>query len=151
MCPEGVRVLTFVEENRVKTLLALAGATAALTVGAALAAAAPQTMSFTSVTVSQKQTKSGFSSDSNDLAGGKKVGTDHLKCTFTSKNKASCMVTVIRPKGTIAVAFTTSGNATGGPLKITGGTGTWKGAGGTGTYKNLNKDGSKTAVTLMLK
>ena len=133
-----------------KTLLALAAATAALTAGAALATAAPQTMSFTSVTVSQKQTKTGFSSVSTDLVAGKKVGTDRLVCTYAGKDKARCKVTVIRPKGTIAIAFTTTQTSTGGPLTITGGTGSWSGATGTGTYKNLDKNGSKTAVTLKL-
>ncbi len=133
-----------------KTLLALAGATAALTAGAALAAAAPQTMSFTSVTVSQKQTKTGFIGVSNDLVAGKKVGTDRLVCTYSGKTKARCKVTVIRPKGTILVAFTTTQTSSGGPLTITGGTGIWKGVTGAGTYKNLDNSGSKTAVTLKL-
>jgi hypothetical protein len=133
----------------VKKVIAFAGTAAVLVAGAALAAAAPQTIAFTSVTASQKQTKTGFTSVSNDFQGKTKVGQDRLKCIFKG-NVGACAVTVTRSDGTIKAAFTIKGNPTGGPLKVVGGTGAYAGAGGTGTYKNLNKSGSRTAVTLKL-
>lgn len=131
-----------------KRALALVTATAVLGTGVALAIAAPSTLSFTSKTTSQKAT---FTSTDDVFQGAKKIGTDVLVCTSPGTNTASCKVTVTLAKGTINATFTSAQNASSGPLKVVGGSGSYKGATGTGTYKNLNKAGTKTAVTLNLK
>jgi hypothetical protein len=128
--------------------LALLAATAAVGGGAAvLAVAAPTTLNLTTQATSQKVT---FTSIEDVFQGGKKVGTDRVVCTSVSETKASCKVTVTLAKGTILATFTSAQNETSGPIKVVGGAGAYKGATGSGTYKNLNKDGTKTSVTLKL-
>jgi hypothetical protein len=139
------------EETKVRKRLSLAGtALAALAAGAALAAAAPQTISFVSVTARQSQTKNGFVIVDNDVVGKTKVGTDRVKCTFGEDNVAACVLTVTRPDGTIKGAFSLKGNASRGSLRIVGGAGAYEAATGTGTWRNLDKEGKRTAVTLKL-
>jgi hypothetical protein len=133
----------------VKRTIVIAGVIAAVASGAVLATAAPKTISFTSVTVSQKQTKAGFSSVSNDLVGKNKVGQDRLNCAF-KKNTGHCTVKFIRAAGTINSTFTLKGNQNHGTLKIVGGTGTYQGATGTGSFKNLDPQGNRSAITLKL-
>jgi hypothetical protein len=131
--------------RRTLTLLA---ATAAVGGGAAvLAVAAPTTLNLTSQTTSQKAV---FTSTEDIFQGGKKVGTDRVVCTQVSETKANCKVAVTLPKGTILATFTGTENSNSGPIKVVGGTRGYKDATGTGTYKNLNKDGTKTAITLKL-
>ena len=76
------------------------------------------------------------------------MGTDKITCVFAG---GRCKVAITLSTGVINVAFVTQADATGGPLKVVGGTGSYKGATGAGTYTQLNKDGSRTAVTLNLK
>jgi hypothetical protein len=133
----------------VKRTTVIACAVAALASGVALASGAPQTFSFTSVTVSMKQTKKGFSAVSNDLVGRKKVGQDRLNCVF-KKNTGHCTVTFIRTPGTIKSTFTLKGNQNRGTMKIVGGTGTYEGTTGSGSFKNLDPQGKRTAITLKL-
>jgi hypothetical protein len=128
--------------------LALISATAVLGGGALLAAAKPSTLAFTSKTTSQTAT---FSSHDDVFQGTKKIGTDLIVCTSPGTNSAKCKVTLTVAKGTINGTFTTSQKAKSGPIKVVGGSGAYKGATGTGTYKQLNKNGTKTAVTLNLK
>ena len=123
-------------------------ATLVLGAGALLATASPSTLKFTSKTTSQTAT---FTSIDDVLQGAKKIGTDKVVCNTTGANTASCKVTLTLAKGTIDGTFTSTQNSTSGPIKVVGGSGSYKGATGTGTYKNLNKDGTKTAVTLNLK
>jgi hypothetical protein len=129
-------------------LLSAAVAATVLAGGVVLAVAAPQTIKLTSVQVTSKQSSKGFTGTDNVLQNGKKVGTDTLSCVFAT---SVCKVTVKLPKGSINARFVTKANATGGTLTITGGTGAYEGAKGTGSFQNLNKQGSRTAVTLNLK
>lgn len=131
-----------------KRMLVLLSAAAALGGGVLLATASPSTLTFTSQTKSQTAT---FTSTDDVLQGAKKIGTDKVVCTSNGSNTASCKLTVTLAKGTINGTFTSTENASSGPIKVVGGTGAYEGATGTGTYKNLNKDGTKTAVTLKLK
>jgi hypothetical protein len=130
-----------------RTLAVLTSA-ALLGGGAALATAAPSTLSFTSKTTSQKAI---FTSFDNVFQGSKKIGTDRVVCTGGSGNTANCTVFLKLPKGTIHAAFVSKNNSGGGPLRVLGGTGSYRGASGTGTFKQLNKAGTSTAVTLTLK
>jgi len=133
-----------------KRALALVTATAVLGSGAALAAAATTTLKLTSVQASTKQTSTTFSSTENVFQNGRKVGTDRLKCTF-GRVRARCTVALtITGKGTVDLRFTTTMDSSGGPLTITGGSGTYEGVTGTGSYKNLNSEGTRTAITLKL-
>ena len=127
--------------------LALVAATAAVGGAAALAVAAPSTLNLTTQTTSQKAV---FTLTEDVFQGGKKVGTDRVVCSAASEAKANCKVTVTLPKGTILATFTSTENSSSGPLKVVGGTRGYKDATGTGTYKNLNKDGTKTSVTIKL-
>jgi len=132
-----------------RALATLAGTAAVLAAGAALATGAT-TVAFTSVTKSQGETKSGFVSREDVLQGGRKVGTDVLRCTFAGR-KARCRVTVTLPKGTVVATFTTTEESNGGALKVVDGTGAYADATGTGTYRNLNAQGTRTTVTLRLR
>jgi hypothetical protein len=135
----------------VKKLVAVPGALALLASTAALAAAASTTMSFVSVNGPMKTTKRGFVQTNGDFVGKKKVGTDRLSCTLTDQSHAKCLVTVIRPKGTLRAAVSLAGSTSSGTFKIVGGTGVYRGATGSGTYKNANTSGTKTAITINLK
>jgi len=133
----------------VKKLVAVPGALA-LASAAVVAAAASTTMSFVSVNGPMKTTKTGFVQTNGDFVGKKKIGTDRLACHLTKQGRARCLVTVIRPKGTLRATISLTGTASSGTVKIVGGTGVYKGATGSGTFKNQNKSGTKTAVTLTL-
>jgi hypothetical protein len=130
-----------------RSTLALLTAMAAVSGGTGLALAAPSTLNLTTQTTREKAV---FTSTEDIFQGGKKVGTDRVSCTSVSETKADCKVTVTLAKGTILATFT-GGSASSGPIKVVGGTGAYKGATGTGSYRNLNKDGTRTAVTLRLK
>jgi hypothetical protein len=130
------------------TLATLGVAVVALTAGAAVAAGAT-TINFTSVTRSQGDTKTGFISREDVLQGGKKVGTDVLRCTF-AKGNARCRVTVTLPKGTVVGTFTIAESSSSGAIKVVDGTGAYADATGTGTFRNLNEQGTRTAVMLRL-
>jgi hypothetical protein len=131
------------------TLATLGASAAVLALGAAAATGAT-TINFTSVTKSQGNTKTGFVSREDVLQGGKKVGSDVLRCTF-GKGKARCRVTVTLPKGTVVGTFTIAESSNGGAITVVDGTGAYADAAGTGTFRNLNKQGTRTAVTLRLR
>lgn len=131
-----------------KRLIAVGAAVGVLGAGA-VAANATTTISFISVTKSEKETRNGYMAKDEVRQNGKKIGTDTLTCKF-AKNRAQCRVVVKLAKGSITATFTGSAQGTGGPLKIVAGTGAYAGATGTGSYKNLNKQGTRTRVTLRL-
>jgi hypothetical protein len=135
----------------VKTLIPVAGGVVALAAAAALAMGVPKTIAFVSVTAGEKQGKNDFTQYSNDFQGKKQVGKDRLICSVQGGGTVfNCTDTVIRAGGTIKLSFTTRSTTTQGPLKVVGGTGTYKGATGTGTFKQLTRGGSKTLITLKL-
>ena len=133
---------------RTRVPLALAAA-ACLAVPAIATASAP--IRFTSVQVSQKQTKSGLIIRDDDFQGKTKIGHDKLVCTFTSNARATCIVRVSLANGTIRGHLTVGQNISAGPIAIIGGSGAFKGATGGGAFKNLNTQGTRTAVALHIK
>jgi hypothetical protein len=143
---------------KVRRSIAAAGAAVVLgTTGAlalpALASAntATHTLKFISV---QKASvgfgkTAGANQDTDVNAAGKTVGFDMIYFTATSATGGTINVTVDTSGGflygTGTINFKTSVFSNG---KVTGGTGSFKGAIGTITAKNLNKAGTRTAVTI---
>jgi hypothetical protein len=143
--------------KKIRASAAAASAAAILGAGAfvlpALAspAAASHTLKFISVTKkSITLTKTtGAQQDTDVSSTGKTVGFDMLYFSATSASSAALNITLDTKGGflygTAKVSFKT-GAITGG--KVTGGTGTFKGATGTIKARNLNQAGTRTAVTI---
>ncbi len=135
----------------VASTAAILGAGAFVLPALASPAAASHTLKFISVTKkSIMLTKtSGAQQDTDVSSAGKAVGFDMLHFNATSASSAALNITVDTKGGflygTAKVSFK-SGAITGG--KVTGGTGAFKGATGTIKAKNLNKAGTRTAVTI---
>ena len=141
---------------KVRTSIIAAGAAAVLgTTGAialpavASANSATHTLKFISVQKKSVQfTKTTIAQQDTDVnAAGKTVGFDMLYITFTSATSATVNIT-----GDLSGGFlygtgkeSKAGFSNG---KVTGGTGAFKGATGTIKAKNLNKAGTRTAVTI---
>jgi len=134
----------------VKRILVLATAAAAMASGSVLAAASPTTIAFTSVQTHSTQTMSGFGSRDTDFQGTKRIGHDHIACVFTTRSTAACRAIVVLATGAVKVRFTVGGSTRQGALRVTGGTGAYAGATGTGSFKNLDRAGTRTAVTINL-
>jgi hypothetical protein len=143
---------------KVRTLIAAGAAVALLGGGAALALPAAastggsktHTLKFISVTgkaVTFTKTNSG-QSDTDVNSKGKTVGFDTLNISFNPKtSKGSILVTVDASGGfLIGVLPVSKGKILTGV--ITGGIGTYKDAFGSIVTKNLNKPGTRTAVTI---
>jgi hypothetical protein len=142
---------------KIRTSIAAAGAVALLGAGAlvipavASASSATHTLKFISVTKSSVMfTKtSGAQQDTDVNAAGKTVGFDMLNFTATSATSGSVGITGALNGGflygTGTVNFKTGAFSNG---KVTGGTGAFAGATGTIKAKNLNKAGTRTAVTI---
>jgi hypothetical protein len=142
---------------KVRTSIAAAGTAALIGAGAlalpavASAHTARHTLSFISVTKSSimfTQT-TGAQQDTDENSAGKVIGYDMLYFAANSKSTAAINLTVdtnggfLYGTGTVnlnTMAFTNG--------KVTGGTGKFRGATGTITAKNLNKAGTRTAVTI---
>jgi hypothetical protein len=129
------------------------GGTCAFLVPAASAspsAAKKHTLTFTSVTESTVNfSRTTLAQQDKDVnKAGKTTGYDLLYIIFNPKTEtAKLTVTVIASGGFVyAVASGNASSAVRGTL--TGGTGTFKGAAGTIVAKDLNKAGTKTAVTI---
>jgi hypothetical protein len=142
---------------KIRTSLAAAGAAALLGAGAlvlpavASASSATHTLKFISVTkASTMFSKSaGGQQDTDVNTAGKTVGFDMLYFTAVSATNGNVNVTVDTNGGflygTLTVNFKTGAITNG---KVTGGTGSFVGATGTIKAKNLNKAGTRTAVTI---
>ena len=140
---------------KIRTTVATACAAALLGTGAvvlpvaASASSATHTLKFISVTKQALTfTKTtGASQDTDVNAAGKTVGFDMLYITFTSATSATVNITGDLSGGFLYGTGTesSSGFSNG---KVTGGTGAFKGATGTIKAKNLNKAGTRTAVTI---
>ncbi len=143
---------------KIRTSIAAAGAAAILGgTGALLLPAAASahsvthTLKFTAVqTKSVNFSKTAGGSSGQDLnSAGKIIGFDMIYFSFNPKTKtASGGVTLDTNGGFLygTLKFT-KGPVTHGT--VTGGTGKFKGATGTITGKNLNKKGTRTAVTIV--
>jgi hypothetical protein len=142
---------------KVRTSIAAAGTAALIAAGAlALPAAASahtttHTLTFISVTKTSTMftPATGAQQDTDENSAGKTVGYDMLYFTANSKSTAAVNVTVDTSGGFIYGTLTVNLNTmavTNG--KVTGGTGTFNGATGTIKAKDLNKAGTRTAVTI---
>jgi hypothetical protein len=142
---------------KVRTCIATIGATALAGTGAfvlpaiASASSTTHTLKFISVTknaVGFSKTTGG-QQDTDVNAKGKTIGFDELYFAATSKTAVAVNVTLDTTGGMLYATLTfhfNTGTSTNG--KVTGGTGKFKGASGTITAKNLNKLGTRTAVTV---
>jgi hypothetical protein len=142
---------------KMRAPIAAASAAAILGTGAfvlpavASSTASSHTLKFTSVTKkSIMLTKaSGAQQDTDVSKTGKTVGFDMLYFKATSASSAALNITADTTGGflygTAKISFKTGAITDG---KVTGGTGSFKGATGTIKAKNLNKAGTRTAVTI---
>lgn len=140
---------------KVRTSIVLVGATAITGTGAfllpAIAAphAATHTLKFTSITKSSKNfSKTQFGEADVDKSGGKIIGFDTVSGKFNpSTNTGKGNVAINLKPGFIysTLKFAANGAITG---KLTGGTGKFKNVTGTLAATNLNKAGTRTAVTI---
>jgi hypothetical protein len=143
---------------KIRASLAAAGAavvlgtTGALTLPAVASAhSASTTLKFTSVTKNSTMfgKTSGGQQDTDVNAAGKTVGFDMLYFTAVSATTGNVNATVDTTGGflygTFTFNFKTGATSNG---KVTGGTGSFVGATGTIKAKNLNKAGTRTAVTI---
>jgi hypothetical protein len=143
---------------KIRAAIAAAGGAALLGAGsfalpasAASPAAATHKLSFISVTKKSVMfTKtSGGSQDTDVSKAGKTVGFDLLYFAATSASGGTLHVTIDTRGGflygTAAFSFKTGAITHG---KVTGGAGAFKGATGTLKARNLNRAGTRTAVTI---
>jgi len=131
--------------------VAIAGAGAILLPAVASAHSTTHTLKF--ISVQQKSVgfpkASGANQDTDVNAAGKTVGFDMIYFSATSATAAAVNITVDTTGGFLygtATANIQTGAITNG--KVTGGTGAFKGVTGTIKAKNLNKQGTRTAVTI---
>ena len=119
--------------------------------GLASASSTTHTLKFISVEKNSVNftKKSGGQQDTDVNVKGKTIGFDMLYFVATSRTTGAVNVTVDTSGGllygTLKINFSTGAVTNG---KVTGGTGKFKGASGTITAKNLNKQGTRTAVTV---
>lgn len=142
---------------KMRAPIAAASAAAILGAGAfvlpAVASSTATTHTLKFISVSKKSimlTKASGAQQNTDVSkAGKTVGFDMLYFKATSASSAVLNITVDTTGGflygTAKISFKT-GAVTGG--KVTGGTGSFKGATGTIKAKNLNQAGTRTAVTI---
>ena len=142
---------------KVRRSIAAAGAAVVLgTTGAlalpamASANSATHTLKFISV---QKASvglakSSGANQDTDVNAAGKTVGFDMIYFKATSATAGAIDVTVNTAGGFLYGTGTITNNGVFSNGKVTGGTGSFKGATGTITAKDLNKAGTRTAVMI---
>ena len=126
------------------------GTTGAMVLPAAASAHnASHTLKFTTVTMKRVVfTRTNFALQETDVNSmGKTIGFDNVNITFTSRNSAKANVAVDVKGGFLYGAVTTTNGGKTFSGKVTGGTGTFKGATGTITAKGLA--GHKTAITIV--
>jgi hypothetical protein len=141
---------------KIRRSIAAAGAAAVIgTTGAlalpAVASAhnASHTLKFTAVTVKRIAfTRTNFGLQETDVnSAGKTIGFDDVNITFTSRTSARADVAVDVKGGFLYGSVTTTNGGKTFTGKVTGGTGTFKGATGTIVGKSISS--SKTAVTVI--
>ena len=146
---------------KLRTSIAAVGAAVlisggALAVPALASSAKPVTHTIKFISVQKASiglgTMSGGQQDTDVNAKGKAVGFDMLYFQGTAASTATVYATVDAAGGFLygtLVYHTKTGAINGG--KVTGGTHAYSGATGTITVKNLNKAGTRTAVTIVYK
>jgi hypothetical protein len=135
----------------------MAGAAAATIVGtgafvlpaAASASTTTHTLKFIAVTKSSTALSSSAEAeqDTDVNSAGKVVGYDMLYLAFASTS-ATINITVDVNGGMLYGTATLNGEGVVSHGKVTGGTGSFKGASGTFTVKSLNKAGTRHAVSI---
>lgn len=123
---------------------------AGLAVLPGLASARATTLSFVSVQVRTHGTTPAVS-ENVDYQGKKRIGHDTLSCKIVNAHLAHCTMVVTLARGTIRGRLDLKRSEDSGPITITGGTGSFKGAEGMGRYRILNDAGTRTAVALHLR
>jgi hypothetical protein len=126
----------------------------ALAVGAGARAAAPSELVFDTVQGSQKATKAGYTlSERLNSGTGQRIGTAAVVCTYTPPKAqlhsgASCRIRFVFTDGTISTRATIVFRDNSGKLRVTGGTGKYKGTGGQGTLSEVRPGLSEVDLKL---
>jgi hypothetical protein len=132
----------------------IAVASFALAVGAAARAAAPSELVFDTVEGKQKTTKTGYTlTERLTSSTGQRIGTAAVVCTYTPPKAqlhsgASCRISFVFKDGTISAKAAIAFRDNGGKLRVTGGTGTYKGVGGQGRLSEIRPGNSEVDLKL---
>jgi hypothetical protein len=132
----------------------IAVASFALAVGAAARAAAPSELVFDTVEGKQKTTKTGYTlSERLTSSTGQRIGTAAVVCTYTPPKAqlhsgASCRIRFVFTDGTISAKAAIAFRDNSGKLRVTGGTGTYKGVGGQGRLSEIRPGNSEVDLKL---
>jgi hypothetical protein len=113
----------------------------------AVARATPPTLHLSAIVYDTHTSIHTFSSKEKLFQGTAKVGEDSSRCTETSQTATHCVGSYTLKHGTIQFSGTISNASETNRLKITGGTGTYKGVAGT-VLTEYNKAGTKAKETL---
>ena len=141
---------------RIPTTMAAAAAAAIVGTGALVlpAAASASTTTHTLKFTAETKSSVAFSNsteaeqDTDVNGAGKVVGYDMLYLTVVSSTSAAVNITVDVNGGMLYGTATLNSEGVVSNGKVTGGTGSFKGATGEFTVKNLNKAGTRHAVTI---
>ena len=128
----------------------LAGAGAVLLPAVASAHSTTHTLKFTAETLKggNFSKTSGGGADQDVNSAGKVIGFDVTNYGFNPTTKAESLNVALSTNGGILYGALKPGNGPTIKGTVTGGTGTFQGATGTIVAKQLNKAGTKTAVTI---
>jgi hypothetical protein len=132
----------------------IAVASFALAVGAAARAAAPSELVFDTVEGKQKTTKTGYTlTERLTSSTGQRIGTAAVVCTYTPPKAqlhsgASCRIRFVFTDGTISAKAAIAFRDNSGKLRVTGGTGTYKGVGGQGRLSEIRPGNSEVDLKL---
>ena len=136
-----------VKRYSVAVSVATALVAAAASACSAVAWATPPTLHLSATVYDTHTSGHVFSSKERLFQGTTKVGEDSSRCTETSSTATHCVGSYTLTHGTIQFSGTISNASDTNRLKITGGTGTYKGARGT-VLTEYNKAGTKAKETL---
>jgi hypothetical protein len=127
----------------------------ALAVGGVARSAAPKELVLNTVQQgSQKATKTGYTlSERLDSSTGQKIGKAATVCMYTPPkaqlhSSASCRINFVFKDGTINANAVVSFRDNSATLKVTGGTGTYKGVGGHGRLSEIRPGVSEVDLKL---
>jgi hypothetical protein len=130
--------------------VALAGAGAVLLPAVASAHSTTHTLKFTAVTLkgANFSKTDGGTAEQDVNSAGKTIGFDVTNFGFNPTTKAKSLNVALSTNGGILYGALKPSNSATIKGTVTGGTGTFQGATGTIVAKQLNKAGTKTAVTI---